>query len=117
MGSAHKSRLRDPILVFRLKQGLVAAAPDGETKAGAQEAPSGGPLLAGHGFWTKEFILIELIAPELDWFQVCTAHCTPLPYTGLHWAVGIVLLQGIYSQRKTGRGGLGSVERGASEKV
>ena len=29
----------------------------------------------GQGFWTKEFILIELIAPELDWFQVWLA-CT-----------------------------------------
>ena len=109
MGSAHKSRLRDPILVFRLKQELVAAAPDGETKAGAQEAPSGGPLLAGHGFWTKEFILIELIAPELDWFQLCHTH------TSEH----LPAVRGkkkcsrgdIYSQRKTGRGGLGGGQR------
>ena len=48
----------------------------GETKAGAQEA---GPVAhyycpAGHGFWTKEFILIELIALELDWFQLCRTH-------------------------------------------
>ena len=31
-------------------------------------------LLPGHGFWTKEFILIELIALELDWFQLCRTH-------------------------------------------
>ena len=39
--------------------------------------PTTGP---GQGFWTKEFILIELIAPELDWFQVCLAHHHFPPY-------------------------------------
>ena len=65
----------------------------------------GGPLLLpGHGFWTKEFILIELIALELDWFQLYNTHTSDhLPVVwGKKCSRG-----GIYSQRKTGRGGLG----------
>ena len=52
--------------------------------------PTTGP---GQGFWTKEFILIELIAPELDWFQVCLAH-HPLPHTSTHSAERTALAAG-----------------------
>ena len=74
---------------------------------------AGGPLLLpGHGFWTKEFILIELIALELDWFQLCRTHTSDhlpaLPSTCQQLPAGKKCSRGgIYSQRKTGRGGLG----------
>ena len=90
---------------FLLLAGQPGGGPGGETKAGAQEA---GPVAhycpAGHGFWTKEFILIELIALELDWFQLYNTHTSDhLPVVwGKKCSRG-----GIYSQRKTGRGGLG----------